>query len=54
MGVQDMLRMIVAKADLILGHVLAWPWKRMALSLLLAWWTIKVVKVVIRDDNRSS
>ena len=54
MDVQDMLRMIVARADLILGHVLSWPWKRMGLSLLLAVIAIKVGKAFREERERDT
>ena len=48
----DMTRAIqiaVARADLLLCRLLALPWKRMALSLLLAWLAIHVIKAVRND-----
>lgn len=48
----DMTRCIqaaVARADLLICRLLALPWKRMAVSLLLAWLVIHVVKAVRND-----
>lgn len=48
----DMTRCIqaaVARADLLACRLLALPWKRMAVSLLLAWLVIHVVKAVRND-----
>ena len=48
----DMTRAIqiaVARADLLLCRLLALPWKRMAVSLLLAWLVIHVIKAVRND-----
>ena len=41
----------VARADLLIGRLLALPWKRMAVSLLLAWLVIHVMKAVRRDER---
>ena len=41
----------VARADLIVSRVLALPWKRMALSLVLAWILIHVYKAVITNER---
>ncbi len=48
----DMTRCIqaaVARADLLACRLLALPWKRMAVSLLLAWLVIHVAKAVRND-----
>ena len=48
----DMTRCIlaaVARADLLICQLLALPWKRMIVSLLLAWLVIHVVKAVRND-----
>jgi len=48
----DMTRCIqaaVARADLLACRLLSLPWKRMAVSLLLAWLVIHVVKAVRND-----
>ena len=39
----------VARADLLICQLLALPWKRMAVSLVLAWLVIHVVKAVRND-----
>ena len=54
MDVQDMLRIIVAMADIMLGHVLACPWKRIGISLLLAVIAIKVGKAFREERGRDS
>ena len=41
----------VARADLIISRVLALPWKRMALSVVLAWVLIHVCKAVITNER---
>lgn len=40
------IQIAVARADLILCQVAAWPWKRMILSLLIAAVAIHILKVV--------
>jgi len=48
----DMTRCIqaaVVRADLLICQLLAMPWKRMAVSLLLAWLVIHVAKAVRND-----
>lgn len=52
MGVKDMLRIIVARADIMLSHVLSWPWKRIGLSLLLAAIVVKVGKA-FKEERES-
>lgn len=46
MDVTRAIQIAVAKADLIVCRALALPWKRMALSLLMAVVIIHVVKAV--------
>lgn len=41
------IQIAVARADLILCRVAAWPWKRMALSVILAAAVIRMAKGVI-------
>ena len=43
------IQIAVARADLLLCQLLALPWKRMAVSLLLAWLVIHVAKAVRND-----
>ena len=45
------IQIAVARADLLLCQLLALPWKRMAVSLLLAWLLIHVVKAVIKNER---
>ena len=45
------IQVAVARADLLLCQLLALPWKRMAVSLLLAGWLIHVIKAVRRDER---
>ena len=40
------IQIAVARADLLLCRLIALPWKRLAVSLLLAWLLIHVVKAV--------
>ena len=54
MGAQDMLRIIVAMADIMLSHVLTWPWKRIWISLLLAVIVIKVGKAFREERERDT
>ncbi len=49
MDVTRAIQIAVARADLIACRVLALPWKRMALSLLLAALAIHVIKAVKRN-----
>ena len=49
MNLTQQIQIAVARADLLLCRLLALPWKRMAASLLLAWWVIHVVKAVKHD-----
>lgn len=44
------IQMLVAKVDLALCQIAAWPWKRLALSLLLAALAIHILKVVGRHE----
>ena len=41
----------VALADLLICQLLALPWKRMAVSLLLAWIVIHVYRKAMSDDG---
>ena len=41
----------VARADLILCRIGAWPWKRMGLSVAIAAAVIYVVRAVITDGG---
>ena len=41
----------VARADLLICRLLALPWKRIAVSLLLAGLVIHVMKAVRRDER---
>ncbi len=50
MDITQHIQIAVARADLLLCRLLALPWKRMAVSLLLAWWVIRVVKAVKRNE----
>lgn len=52
MDVTRLIQVAVVRIDMALCAVLAWPWKRMALSLLLAWWTIKVARAVVDERRR--
>jgi len=54
MGVQDMLRIIVARADIMFSHVLTWPWNRIGISLLLAVIAIKVGKAFREERERDT
>ena len=45
------IQIAVARADLLLCRLLALPWKRMAVSVLLAWLVIHVIKAVIRNER---
>lgn len=46
MDVTRTIQAAVVRADLLLCRVAAWPWKRLALSLLLAAVAIRVIKAV--------
>lgn len=46
MDVTRTIQAAAARADLLLCRVAAWPWKRLALSLLLAAVAIRVIKAV--------
>lgn len=50
MNVQE-IQIAVARADLLLCQLIALPWKRLAVSLLLAWLLIHVVKAVIKNER---
>ncbi len=45
------IQIAVARADMLLCQLIALPWKRMAVSLLLAWLLIHVVKAVIKNER---
>ena len=49
MDTTKIIQIAVARADLLLCRLLALPWKRIAVSLLLAWLVIHVVKAVKKD-----
>lgn len=51
MDITRQIQIAVARADLLLCQLLALPWKRMAVSLLLAWLLIHVVKAVIKNER---
>ena len=49
MNIAQHIQIAVARADLLLCRLAAIPWKRLALSLLLAWLVIHVLKAVRND-----
>lgn len=49
MDVTRCIQAAVTRVDLLICQLLALPWKRMAASLLLAWWVIHVIKAVKHD-----
>ena len=51
MDATRLIQIAVARADLLLCQLLALPWKRMAVSLLLAWLLIHVIKAVIKNER---
>ena len=51
MNITQQIQIAVARADLLLCRLLALPWKRMAVSVLLAWWIVHVIKAVRRDER---
>lgn len=51
MDITRQIQIAVARADLLLCRLLALPWKRLAVSLLLAWLVIHVIKAVIRNER---
>ncbi len=51
MNITQQIQIAVARADLLLCRLLALPWKRLAVSLLLAWLAIHVTKAVIKDER---
>ena len=51
MNITQQIQIAVARADVLLCRLLALPWKRMAVSLLLAWLVIHVMKAVRRDER---
>ena len=51
MDVTRCIQAAVARADMALCRLLALPWKRMAVSLLLAWIVIHVYRKAMSDDG---
>lgn len=51
MNITQQIQIAVARADLLLCRLLAFPWKRLAVSLLLAWLVIHVIKAVIKNER---
>ena len=51
MNITQQIQIAVARADVLLCRLLALPWKRMAVSLLLAWLVIHVMKAVRRNER---
>ena len=51
MNITQQIQIAVARADLLLCRLLALPWKRMAVSLLLAWIVIHVYRKAMSDDG---
>jgi hypothetical protein len=51
MDITRQIQVAVARADLLLCRLAAFPWKRLAVSLLLAAMVIHVVKAV-RENER--
>lgn len=51
MDVTRCIQAAVARADLLICRLLALPWKRMAVSLLLAWIVIHVYRKAMSDDG---
>ena len=51
MDATRLIQIAVARADMLLCQLLALPWKRMAVSVLLAWLAIHVMKAVRRDER---
>lgn len=51
MDITQQIQIAVARADLYLCRLAALPWKRMAASLLLAWWVIHVIKAVKQNER---
>jgi len=51
MDIMRQIQTAVARADLLLCRLAAIPWKRLAVSLLLAAMVINVVKAVIRNER---
>ena len=50
MDVTRCIQAAVVRADLLACRLLALPWGRIWLSLLLAWWVIHVVKAVKANE----
>ena len=51
MDVTRCIQVVVARADMLACRLLALPWKRMAVSLLLAWIVIHVYRKAMSDDG---
>ena len=51
MDATRLIQIAVARADLLLCQLIALPWKRMAVSLLLAWIVIHVYRKAMSDDG---
>ncbi len=51
MDVTRCIQVAVARADMLICRLLALPWKRMAVSLLLAWIVIHVYRKAMSDDG---
>lgn len=49
MNITSQIQIAVARVDLLVCQLLALPWKRMAASLLMAWWVIHLIKAVKHD-----
>lgn len=54
MDVTRMIQVAVVLADMALCQILAWPWKRMGMSLLLAVIVIKVGKAFREERERDT
>ena len=51
MDITQQIQIAVARAGILLCRLLALPWKRMAVSLLLAWIVIHVYRKAMSDDG---
>jgi hypothetical protein len=51
MDITSQIQIAVARADMLLCQLIALPWERIALSVLLAWLLIHVVKAVIKNER---
>lgn len=54
MEVTHMIQVAVVRADMILCQILAWPWERIWISLLLAAIVIKVGKAFREERERDT